>query len=130
MFRKVVVHFTNGALIRGFAGEYAALDDRLHLASYTEPGMHVTVDLRDVKAVYFVKDFFGDPAHQEKNGFEKTPLGKSGLMLVEFKDGEKLWGYPDLPASRGEIGFVMRPADMSGNNESVFVSTAATKLVW
>jgi hypothetical protein len=47
--------------------------------------------------------------------------------MVEFKDGEVLFGYTLTYTSQG-IGFFVFPGDPESNNEKVFVIHAATPL--
>jgi hypothetical protein len=49
-------------------------------------------------------------------------------VVIEFKDGEKLFGYTLSYTSLG-FGFFVFPGDPDSNNEKVFVLHAATASV-
>ena len=82
-----------------------------------------TINIKDLKAVFFVKDFQGNPKYQDRDDNIRLGLGKK--IRVKFKDGEMLVGYTQ-GFSRDRVGFIMFPSDPISNNDKVFVVTAAT----
>jgi hypothetical protein len=87
----------------------------------------VEAAMREMKAIFFVKDFEGDPNKKEEEA-DKMPQGRP--IEVTFKDGEKLRG-----ATNGynpqKLGFFMLPALANSNNLRIFViasNTAGVKL--
>jgi hypothetical protein len=79
-----------------------------------------------LKALFFVKDFRGDPHYVNRNEFDpKHPT--IGLKIrVEFKDGEVLVGT-STEYQPGRSGFFILPADTDSNNELCYVVVEATK---
>jgi hypothetical protein len=67
--------------------------------------------------LFFVKDFAGDPAHNDASGPFQLP-GKR--IEVTFSDGEKLRGA-SVAYNPKNLGFFMQPADSTGNNERIFI---------
>jgi hypothetical protein len=67
-------------------------------------GEPIEVQLADLKALFFVKDFTGNPAHAEAKEFEPGVTLPGRRIRVEFLDGEVLgaprWGIsPTVQAS-------------------------------
>jgi hypothetical protein len=119
---KIVVHFTDGKISKGFATDFDKDAEKFHLKD-KDTNAPQEVEISRLKAIFFVKDFDGNPDYQERHDFERTGLGKK--IRVRFKDGEMIVGYttgysPDRPR------FFLFPADPHSNNERIFVITAAT----
>jgi hypothetical protein len=80
----------------------------------------IEIIVNDLKAVYFVRDFAGDPQYRERKKFldgEKPPQGRK--VEVTFKDGEMLVGTT-LGYDPHRSGFFIFPVDPQGNNLRVF----------
>jgi hypothetical protein len=84
------------------------------------------VQVGDLKGVFFVKSFAGNPGAQSKTDGERAGMGKK--IQVDFSDGETLIGYTSgyTPA---RAGFFVFPIDPDDNNEKVYVVTASTTAV-
>jgi hypothetical protein len=84
--------------------------------------------LRDLKAVFFVRDLVGDPTRRDG---QKFPAGASSGPHVEvrFRDGEVMLGTADSPTTDPQ-GFVLIPADPESNNLRVYVVAAATRAIY
>ena len=125
MQNTVVVNLGDGVLLKGTTNNFFPNKEKFHLTDQDTNEVR-EVPLINLKAVFFVKDFEGDPNYRERADAERSGLGKR--IEVEFKDGETLLGYsqgytPNRP------GFFVFPADPESNNDRVFVLTAATKSV-
>ena len=119
---QVVVHYADGRLLKGHATDFFPNKDTFHI---TEKGSGETREIKvaDLKGVFFVKTFEGNPTRHERKDMERVGMGKR--IQVKFKDGEVLIGYttgysPERP------GFFVFPSDPESNNEKVFVVTTAT----
>jgi hypothetical protein len=123
---RVVARFLDGQTMRGTTIDFSPTRHMFHL---TDDGETFEVDLSRLKALFFVRDFEGNAAYYEKKGFfARQNHGKK--VMVEFKDGEVLFGYTLSYTSQG-FGFFVFPGDPASNNEKVFVihsSTASIKL--
>jgi len=124
---KVVAHYQDGHVLKGVTNDFLPAKDRFHLVPADSPpgSKPAEVLVAELKALFFVKDFAGDPAHKRSQEFEagKQPSGRK--IRVDFKDGEVMVGttqgyQPNRP------GFFVVPADAQSNNERCFVVTAAT----
>ena len=85
-----------------------------------------TIEVENLKALFFVKDYEGNKDH--KRDYKDIIAGGGKKVEVSFNDGETIIGYV-LGYSPERQGFIMTPADLSGNNERVFVVQTAIKEV-
>jgi hypothetical protein len=122
---KVIAHYNDGRLIRGTTLDFYPSRPTFHLMEANGDIHEVILD--ELKAVFFVKSFDGDPARQERRGFF-TRYTQGKKIMVEFNDGETLFGYTLSYSARG-IGFFMFPGDPQSNNTKVFVVHKATRKV-
>jgi len=125
---KVVVGFLNGGRTKGYVHDFSALDESFNLLPQEDPlqGQGINVALKDLKAIFFVWEFIGNP-EQHDSPRAGAPAQVGGIE-VTFRDGEKIVGRPDgYNAQR--IGFFMYPANPKGNNIRIFVVTKNTRQV-
>ncbi|MCK4829015.1 hypothetical protein KA005_75530 [bacterium] len=120
---KVVVRFKDGTIIKGNTSDLFPNKAHFHVNHHLD-GKIEQVDVEEIKAVFFVKDFKGDKDHKKKYDDEFHGAGRK--IVVDFNDGESIIGYA-LGYSPDRKGFFVTPADLSGNNERVFVVKSATK---
>ncbi len=119
---KVVVHYQDGTLLRGHTRYFFHEQDRVEVTDL-EDRIH-KVDLARVKAVFFVRDFTGDPDYGERKEFAPdSPVFGDGVRIV-FADGEMLLGRA-LGYRPEEKGFYLQPADPKSNNRMIFVPASA-----
>ena len=123
---KVVIHYTNGKLIKGTTQDFFPNRPLFHMQPLDQSGAS-EVRTRDLKAVFFVKDYAGNAHRKDLRGFvagpSETAQGKK--IAVRFKDGEFLCGY-SLSYSPDRLGFFMFPSDAQSNNLRMFVVGTAT----
>lgn len=122
MRNTVVAHFPGGALLKGITNNFFPNKERFHLTDKDTGEIHELL-LADLKALFFVKTFDGDPAYREQTDIERTGLGKR--IEVVFNDHETLVGYSQGFDPR-RSGFFVFPVDPQSNNDRIFVVTAAT----
>ena len=65
---KVVARYTDGKVIRGFTQDFYPNKDRFHLI-LDDNRRTVEVPVPRLKAVFFVRDFSGDPQYQERKRY-------------------------------------------------------------
>lgn len=125
---KVVARFQDGRVLKGHTADFVAASETFHIAradAPTSPPHRVSVS--ELKAVFFVKDFAGNPLHDERKQFEgRAPSGRK--LRIEFKDGEVMVGTTQT-YEPGTHGFFLVPADSASNIERCFVVAAATEQV-
>lgn len=125
---RVVARYLDGRVLKGYA-DFDPAQLRLRLWPVDRPDdQGLEVGMADLKAVYFVRSFAGDPAYVEsKDLYGPRPPG-TRKVSVEFEDGEELVGYTRDDPSRGP-GFFVTPLDRRSNNLRVFVLAAAVRRV-
>ncbi len=123
---RVVVHFTDGKLLKGTTQDFFPNRPSFHLQPADGTGA-VDVRCKTLKGVFFVKDFAGNARRRDLRGFlaaaGETVHGKK--IAVRFKDGELLCGY-SLSYMPDRDGFFMFPSDSRSNNIRIYVINAAT----
>lgn len=122
MINKIVIRYANGKLRKGMTSDFFPNKDIFHLNDRSD-GKTYEIKVRDLKAVFFVKSFEGDPKHNVKLNVERSGLGKR--ILIRFKDGETMVGYTQGYAP-DRTGFIFFPADAGCNNEKAFVVISST----
>jgi len=126
---KVVVRYSCGRLIKGFTQDFFPSKKLFHLTSADNPsGVPIEVSIDDLKAVFMVGDFIGDPVYKERKKYieEEKPSGKK--VEVTFIDGEVLVGST-LCYDPKRQGFFIFPADPKSNNIRVYVVSSSVKKV-
>lgn len=130
---KVVAHVRQGKLVKGYLElppEAANLDLKQqaiplpdHISIRSESGKEVeTVDVHELKALFFVKRFEGRREYREVKFFTVTPEIEGLWVRVKFYDSETIEGVV-----RNSIdflvnpGFFFKPPDPLSNNEITYV---------
>jgi hypothetical protein len=127
---KVVARFDDGRLVKGMTADFFPAKDLFHLMLVDAPvgTKPIEIHMKELKALFFVKDFAGDPQYAERKDFDSShpPIGRP--IRVEFNDGEVLVGTT-TGYQPGRPGFFLEPADPGSNNERCYVVMAATREV-
>lgn len=121
---KVVIHLKDGTVKKGNTSDFLPNKKSFHL-NLVDGGVE-TIDVDTMKALFFVKDYEGNKDH--KRDYSDVIAGGGKKVEVSFNDGETIIGYV-LGYSPERQGFIMTPADVSGNNERIFVVQTAIKQV-
>ena len=125
-WQRVVARFRNGHIVRGYTNDFYPTKPHLHLTSEDRVGDPTFVPIVALKAVFFVREFAGDPNRVDRNNFEEAGHGRK--IEVTFEDGEVLLGTTLAYRADGS-GFFVHPADSKSNNVRVFVAPGATRQV-
>ncbi len=126
---KVVARYLDGRRVKGFSQDFFPNKERFHIYPATKPaGEALEVSLKELKAIFFVKDFTGNSLYHERKEYlqEEKPSGRK--VEVTFKDGEVMVGST-LGYDPNRPGFFIFPADPKCNNIRVFAVTPAVKKV-
>jgi hypothetical protein len=125
---KVVARFADGRVVKGTTADFFPAKDSFHLSVATDPAgaKPVEIHTKDLKALFFVKDFAGDPQRVKRNEFDPSRPPAGRRIRVVFKDGEVLVGTT-TGYQPGRPGFFLVPADASSNNERCYVVAASTQ---
>lgn len=127
--QKIVIHFADGRIFKGATHDFFPHKEIFHLVPIkAKPGEKPTeIQVKALKALFFVKDFSGDKEYRDKKEFGlSTFYGKK--TIVTCKDGEILYGFTQ-GYSPARLGFFLFPADPQTNNTKVFVLSSAVRKV-
>ena len=81
--RKVVARYCDGRLVKGYTFDFAPTQPRFHVFSQpSASGASAPVLVRDLKAIFFVRDLVGNPARQDS---QKFPSGETARPHVEIR---------------------------------------------
>ncbi len=123
---KVVMRYADGRLIKGYTSDFFPNKPLFHVRPIeSEPAdKGIEVSSKELKAVFFVKDFTGNPAYNEKKHFAEGRHSAGRKVEVTFADGEVIVGST-LGYDPNRLGFFVTPSDPQSNNLRVFVISAA-----
>jgi hypothetical protein len=122
--KKVIVRKIDRDTVNGYVSPAHFVNDgRLELLNTT--GNVVAIQLRDIKCVYFVRDF-SDSDSLSRKTFTTRPRAEGLWVRIKFKDGEVLEGLManDLSLTAPE-GFMINPPDQRSNVQRLFVPRMA-----
>jgi hypothetical protein len=127
---KVIARYRNGKLVKGTTSNFMHRNPAFHMRPVNgQPNQPpIQVQVRDLKAVFVVRSFGGNPGYQEKTSFQPgaTPYGRK--LQVTFEDGETISGASANYDPDGQ-GFFLTPADPASNNERIYVVNEAVRKV-
>jgi hypothetical protein len=121
---KVAAHFADGRILKGLALDFRPSQPTflLRLRDVADPEEAISIRLADLKALFFVKEFEGDPNYRASTGTDRTSLLERQVR-VRFRDGEVLRGTSPSRDLSG-VGFFLIPMDPRSNNRRIYVVTA------
>jgi hypothetical protein len=126
---KVVARFADGRVMKGLTQDFFPNKDRFHLHPVSDsPAKPIEIWIKDLKAVFFVKDFVGDFSLSERKSYLDGQKTQGRKMEVTFKDGEVLVGS-SLGYDPHRQGFFLFPADLESNNLRTFAVISAVKKI-
>ncbi len=127
---KVVVHFSNHRVVKGYTQDFFPNKPLFHLrpVDSASAGEAMEILLKDLKAIFFVKDFQGNPGYKDKKEFISKEQSSGRKVEITFVDGEILIGTT-LGYDPKRVGFFVFPADPGSNNLRVFALSAAVRNV-
>jgi hypothetical protein len=129
-WQRIVVRYRRGELLKGYTLDFHPSRQQFSLwptlDARPNEGIHIPTCL--LKAIFFVRDFDGDPEYEPKQTFDDGTRRAGRRLEVTFEDGEVLVGTT-LSYRADGIGFFVEPADERGNNQRVFVVGGAIRHV-
>jgi len=124
---KVVARFRDGRMLKGVAMDLDPAKPSFHLRP-AEGGKAHEVRLDDLKAIFFVRSFEGNPQRKEVRTLDPGDVRARGSTTVSFmfEDGEIIVGlairYPPIKPFHYIV-----PADPGSNNMRILINQAAVK---
>jgi hypothetical protein len=121
--KKVIVHKVGRDSLNGYLSANFVVEGRLEMLNTA--GNVVTIDLDEIKVVYFVRDF-GDSGIPLRKTFANRPRTEGLWVRLKFKDNDVIEGMManDLTQARPE-GFIINPPDTRSNVQRLFVPRSA-----
>ena len=119
--KRVVVRKMDNEVLRGYVNPQSYLKpDGVEIL--TVMGQVVFLPYKEVKGVYFVRDFDGDRNHLERKVFASRPKLDGLWLRMKFKDNEVLDGIlPNNLLLVAEKGFTVVPPDPYANNQKIYI---------
>jgi hypothetical protein len=124
---KVILHFLDGRVVKGYTQDFNQTRASFHFqinSPDNSSDKSMLIEVKDLKALFFVKTFEGDKEYNERKGFIPGDRSQGRKVEVTFIDGEIIQGStvgydPQRP------GFFLLPVDQRSNNIRIFVATTA-----
>ncbi|OGQ10489.1 MAG: hypothetical protein A2026_15985 [Deltaproteobacteria bacterium RBG_19FT_COMBO_46_12] len=126
---KIVVRYSDGRLIKGFTQDFFPTKEVFHLTPLDKPsGEPIEVSMKDLKAIFMVVDFVGQPLFKERKKYVEGEKPSGRKVEVTFIDGEVLVGST-LGYDPKRQGFFIFPADPKSNNIRIYVVSSFVEKV-
>ena len=125
---KIVARFADGRIKKGYSKDFSPNRPNFHLMGDRTRGSGEPeeVQVADLKAVFFIHDFTGNPNDAERKTFVEGDSSQGQKVQVTFADGELLRG--SVPGySAKESGFFLFPSDPGSKHMRIFVVNASVK---
>ena len=121
--KKVIVRKMDRDSVNGYVNAAFISDGKVEVMNTS--GNVVAIDLRDVKGIYFVREF-GDSESLARKTFPSRPRVEGLWVRLRFRDNEDIEGMMsnDL-LHEGSDGFSILPPDTRGNTQRIFVPRSA-----
>jgi hypothetical protein len=122
--KKVIVRKMDRDSVSGYvAPSQFVHEGKLELLNTA--GTVIAMDLREIKGVYFVREF-GDSESLTRKTFTSRPRSEGLWVRLRFKDNEVLEALmpADLTQALPE-GFLVNPPDQRSNTQRIFVPRTA-----
>lgn len=125
---KIVARFVDGRILKGCTNDFTPAKDQFHVTPDGAPAgaEPQAIKREELKALFFVKDFKGNPDYKEKKDFGVAKITSGRKIRVVFKDGEILIGTT-LGFQRNRPGFFLESVDSESNIARCYVVTSATR---
>jgi len=127
---RVVARFRDGNMLKGYSYDFTPLADSFHLAPAHEKHQQNSreIMLSELKALFFVKTFAGNPSYDEKKRYDEVenPHLRGMKIKVTFFDGEVIRGTTQ-GYSKDRKAFFLFPVDPQSNNDRIYVMADALR---
>ncbi|HEX9942517.1 MAG TPA: hypothetical protein VGG03_10900 [Thermoanaerobaculia bacterium] len=124
MSNKIVARYRDGRIVKGASLDIDPGRPRCHVR--TPEGRTVEVQLKDLKALFFVRSLEGDATRNDNRTPDPQDLRSRGSQLVTltFEDGEVMVGLTIRYPPNRPFFFIL-PVDPESNNLRVLVNRDA-----
>jgi hypothetical protein len=122
--KRVVIRKLDKGLIKGFVdlGRFRELE----IEVLDREGRVIRIPLNEIKGIFFVRDFEGNPDRAERKVFRSRPRLAGLWVRMTFKDNEILEALlPNNLLEVDALGFLVTPPDVYSNNVKIFIPRTA-----
>ena len=121
--KKVVVRKIDRDSVTGYVSAEFIADGKVEVMNTA--GKVVAIGLREIKGVYFVREF-GDSESLARKTFTSRPRVEGLWVRLRFRDNEVIEGMmPNDLLQDGAEGFSIIPPDPHSNTQRIFVPRSA-----
>jgi hypothetical protein len=126
--KKIVVRFLDRTCVRGYLNP-SKLGDGESLELLTQDGEHRNIAVKDVRSIYFVREF-ADDFEPERKAFLSRPKLDGLWVRLKFRDDDTIEGVvPNDLLSLLDRGVQITPPDLHGTTLRIFIPrTALTEM--
>jgi hypothetical protein len=126
--KKIVVRFLDRTCVRGYLNP-SKLGDGESLELLTQDGEHRNIAVKDVRSIYFVREF-ADDFEPERKAFLSRPKLDGLWVRLKFRDDDTIEGVvPNDLLSLLDRGVQITPPDLRGTTLRIFIPrTALTEM--
>jgi hypothetical protein len=122
--KKVVVLFLDRSVLRGYLNP-AKLGELDTVELLTSEGEHRSIAVKDIRSIYFVRDFV-EPFEPERKVFLSRPKLDGLWVRLKFLDNDSLEGVvPNDLLSLLDHGVQITPPDLHGVTLRIFIPRTA-----
>jgi len=120
MEQKIVVNMLSGVVHKGVTHDFSPKQASFHVLPGEGGGVPIRVNLSDMKAIFWVKDYLGNRDFIARRDFDPGRAALGRRAIITLGDGETMWGTvtDDDPTA---LGFFFVPSDERDNNLKLFV---------
>src|ERR1700755_2268803 len=117
--KKVIVRKMDRDSVSGYVSPTQFLQDG-KVEVLNTSGTVIAVDLREIKGMYFVREF-GDSESLTRKTFTSRPRSEGLWVRLRFRDNEVIEGMmPNDLLQEGTEGFFIIPPDTRSNTQRIF----------
>jgi len=121
--KKVIIRKMDRDTAAGYVSPLFIADGKLELLNTS--GNVVTIELTDIKGVYFVREF-GEPESLTRKTFTSRPRAEGLWVRLRFRDNDIIEGLmPNDLVQEGSEGFSIIPPDTRSNTQRIFIPRSA-----
>ena len=122
--KRVVIRKLDKGLIKGFLDTKAPLSSEIEVLD--RDGHLNRVAMSEIKGVFFVRDFDGNPDRAERKVFRSRPRLAGLWVRMTFRDNEVLEALlPNNLLELDPLGYLVTPPDVYSNNLRAFIPRSA-----
>ena len=121
MEQKIVVNMRGGAVHKGVTHDFSPKNEVFHVLPAEGGGVPVRVQMQDMKAMFWVRDYLGNREFVARREFNPDRAAEGRRAIVTFADGETMWGTvtePHIVSPSVNVRIARRPSVVRPGSKS------------